>query len=466
MHFDTFLEIKLKKIHFFGDKFLCLQQNFGDKHMKRNLYKELIKWKKSADRKPLLLQGARQTGKTYLINSFGRNEYKNYIYLNFEQNPDLKLLFAGSLEPYGIINNISLYIGKKIKPADTLIFFDEIQIVPEALTSLKYFCEQAPEFHITAAGSLLGVSIGKKSSFPVGKVNFLTLYPMSFSEYLIAFNEELLSEKLENITEIKPLPEFIHKKLLLHFKLYLYLGGMPEVLQNYLNNKDIGKARKIQNEILEAYQRDFSKYTEKTQAIKTSEFWRSVPYQLAKENKKFKYSDVRKNARAATYEQTSEWLQKAGLINIAYNLKTAKLPLSGYADYSKFKVYLHDTGLLAAMLKLPSDIIIKPQKLFVEYNGAFIENFVANELKIQGKELFYWTSRSDAKVDFILQNDDEIVPLEVKIGTSRNLKNLRSYADKFNPKFIFRTSPRNFIKDKEFINIPLYAVALINLLIR
>ncbi len=426
--------------------------------MKRTLYKDLLHWKENKDRKPLLLQGARQVGKTYLIDEFAKCEYSDYIYLNFEQNPDLRTLFLGDLSPQNIINNISLYIGKKINFSDTLIFFDEIQIAPEAITSLKYFYEQAPEHHIISAGSLLGVSVGKESSFPVGKVNFMTLYPMSFKEYLIAFGEKLLVERLTEIKSIEPLPEVIHEKLLNYLKMYLYLGGMPEVLQNYLDNKDVVLARKIQNDILEAYSRDFSKYTDRSQAIKTSELWNSIPYQLAKENKKFKYSDVRKNARASLFEQTIEWLKKAGLINAAYNISVPKLPLAGYADRTKFKIYLLDTGLLGAMLGLTSDVIIKGSKLFSEYNGAFIENFIANELKVSGnKELFYWTSKSDAEVDFIVQLENEIYPIEVKSGTNRTLKSLRSYAEKYNPKIICRVSPRNFIRDNEFINIPLYA---------
>ena len=425
--------------------------------MKRTLYYYLLEWKSSKNRKPLLLQGARQVGKTYLINRFGENEYSNYVYLNFEQNPDLKTLFAGNLSPENIINNISLLKGRKIIPKDTLLFFDEIQAAPEAITSLKYFYEQAPEFHIISAGSLLGVSVGKQSSFPVGKVNFMTMYPMSFLEYLNAFGEELLAENLINIKKPESLPGLLHEKLLNHLKMYLFLGGMPEVLQSYITERDIALARKIQVDILEAYQRDFSKYTDGSQAIKTYELWQSIPYQLSKENKKFKYSDVRKKARASTFEQTIEWLKKAGLIHLAYNISVPKIPISGYTDYSKFKVYILDTGLLGAMLKLPSDIIIKSNELFSEYNGAFIENYIAQEILVRGSsELFYWTSRSEAEVDFILQLKDKIYPVEVKSGSSKNIKSLRSYADKYKPEIIFRTSPRNFIKDKDFINVPLY----------
>jgi uncharacterized protein len=426
--------------------------------MKRTLYQHLLDWKKSDRRKPLLLQGARQVGKTWLINAFGSSEYKDYVYLNFELDPGLKTLFAGDLTPKSIIHNISLYIGRKIESVDTLICFDEIQAAPEALTSLKYFYEQAPEYHLIAAGSLLGVQVGKQGSFPVGKVNFKVMYPLSFAEYLEARGEELLVNQLSNAQNISPVPEVIHEKLLSHLKMYLFLGGMPEVVQDYLDNRDIVSVRVIQNEILEAYLRDFSKYTDPSQAVRTTELWQSVPYQLAKENKKFKYSDVRAKARASTFEQTIEWLKNAGLIHLVYNIRAPKLPLAGYADYAKFKVYLLDTGLLAAMLNLSSGIIVKPSELFSEYNGAFIENFVANELvKLGNKELYYWTSRSSAEVDFIIQLANELYPLEVKSGTSRNMKSLRSYAGKYLPRQIFRISPRNFIEDKEFCNIPLYA---------
>ena len=426
--------------------------------MKRSLYNDLLSWKNNVKRKPLLLQGARQVGKTYLINEFGNNEYSNFIYLNFEQNPELSTLFENELKPEKILSNISLYLGRKIIFTDTLIFFDEIQAVPNVLTSLKYFNEEAPEYHVVAAGSLLGVSVAKENSFPVGKVNFMMLYPMSFVEYLNAFGDNLLADNLLNKIKPEPLSEIIHEKLLSHLKLYLYLGGMPEVLQDYLDNRDINSVRKIQTEILEAYKRDFSKYTGKSQAMRNSELWNSIPYQLAKENKKFKYSDVRKKARASTFEQTIEWLKNAGLINVVYNIRKPGLPLAGYTDYSKFKIYLLDSGLLGAMLNLSSDIIIKPTDLFSEYNGAFIENFVVSELTSEGfKNLFYWTSKSDAEVDFVLQTGNHVYPLEVKSGLSRNIKSLRSYADKYNPELIFRCSSRNFLQHDNFINIPLYA---------
>ena len=434
--------------------------------MKRLAYKELTDWKNSKQRKPLLVQGARQVGKTFLVQEFGKNEYEKLYYFNFEQDKTLRTLFDSTLDPEEIISNLSLYIGEKIESKHSLIFFDEIQIAPSVLTSLKYFQENAPEHHIIAAGSLLGVSLGKDSSFPVGKVNFLTLYPMSFTEYLMAAGEALFIQKINSIKEIAPFPEAIHNKILDHLKLYLFLGGMPEVIKSYIEDRDIANARFIQNEILNAYDRDFSKYTEKNQAIKTSEFWNSIPGQLAKENKKFRYGDIKKNARSSMYEQTIEWLRKAGLILLAYNVESPKIPLSAYADFSKFKVFMHDVGLLAAKLKITSDQIVIPDAMFREFNGAFIENFIAQELISEGNnQLFYWTSRSDAKVDFLVDNSNKIYPLEVKSGTSRNTKSLQSYAAKYHPEKIFRTSPRNLIESGEFINIPLYAIGLLKRLI-
>jgi len=431
--------------------------------MEREAYRELLGWKSNKKRKPLVVQGARQVGKTFLINEFGRHEYKNHFHLNFEQDKHLSSLFDSSLHPQQIIENIGIYLGGKIKASNTLLFFDEIQAAPRALTSLKYFQEQAPEFDIISAGSLLGISIGKDEAFPVGKVNFLTLFPLSFTEYLMAVGEQLFVDSLNTIEEIKPFPNAIHEKMLAHLKLYLFLGGMPEAIKEYLDNRDIGAVREIQNEILKAYERDFSKYTEKKQALRTSELWNSVPRQLARENKKFKYSDIRKGARTNMYEQTIEWLRKAGLIQLAYNLAAPKLPLSAFADYSKFKIYLHDVGLLTAKLNITSDQILLPDALFRQFNGAFIENFVAQELaSARDNSLFYWTSKSDAEVDFILESGKEIYPLEVKSGSSRNTKSLQSYASKYNPGKIIRTSPRNLIQSDNFLNIPLYAINLID----
>jgi predicted AAA+ superfamily ATPase len=416
----------------------------------------LLHWKSSERRKPLLLQGARQVGKTWLINELGKNEYQDYVYLNFEQNPSLKSLFIHNLSPNKIMEDIGLFLGRKIVAAHTLVCFDEIQNCQEAITSLKYFQEQAPEVHLIAAGSLLGVSIGKTNSFPVGKVNFMTLYPMSFAEYLEAVGEPLLAEKL--VTP-ENLPELLHEKLMDLLKRYLFIGGMPEVVADYAKNKDIAAARQIQMDILKAYQRDFSKYSHPAQALKVTEIWQSVPHQSAKENKKFTYQEVKNGARATTYQQGIEWLKNAGLIHVIPQIKVAKLPISGYIDTSKFKVFALDTGLLGAMLNLTSEIILKPTDLFSEYNGAFMENYACLELiKTLEQDLFYWSSEREAEVDFVFQWGNDIYPIEVKSGMNRNTKSLRIYADKFQPRLLFRTSPRNYLQSEGFINLPLYGL--------
>jgi uncharacterized protein len=425
--------------------------------MERLIYSELKEWKNDPKRKPLLLQGARQIGKTFIVNQFGKSEYKNYIRLNFEEDENLKDIFNSTLDPFQIINQLGLYLNKKIEAENTLIFFDEIQVLPKAITSLKYFYENAPQFHIIAAGSLLGVSMGKSTGFPVGKVNFLTMYPMSFLEYLMALKENLLIDELLNIKDFIPFSEVLHEKMLSLMKMYLFLGGMPEVVQEYIENKDIVAVRKIQNEILQSYQKDFSKYAEPKEAIKIAEIWRSIPYQLAKENSKFLYSEVKKNARSSHFEQSIDWLKNAGLIHIVNELRAAKLPLGGYADLGKFKLYLLDTGLLGAMLGLTPEIILRPDDLFKEYNGAFIENYACLELvKLLQKEVFYWTSGNEAEVDFILQYNNDIVPIEVKSGSNKNTHSLKVFESKNTTKYLFRTSPRNFVRSEKFINLPLY----------
>lgn len=431
--------------------------------MERFLYKHLLAWKSQENRKPLLLQGVRQVGKTYLLKEFAEREYKDCAYFNFEQNPELGTLFESSLNPGILIESLSAFLGRKIEPGSTLIFFDEIQAFPRALTSLKYFCEQAPDYHVVSAGSLLGVSVGKTTGFPVGKVNFMTLYPMTFFEYLTAMGESMLLNHLQEKKLFQPLKDIFHEKLTRLFKYYLYIGGMPEAVQDYIINKDIKKVRRIQNEILKAYERDFSKHSSASEAINISDVWRSIPAQLSRENKKFKYSDVKKGGRASRLETAIEWLRKAGLIHVIYNIKTAKLPLTGYIDRSKFKTYLLDPGLLGALLDIPSQVIILGDKLFSEYNGAFTENYVAAELtgSMDKDNIFYWTSKSEAEVDFVLPIAGNIFPLEVKGGLSRRKKSLRIYAGKYHPLRVFRASPRNFAEDGDLINIPLYAVSLL-----
>lgn len=422
--------------------------------MKRIQYKKLVAWKNEKYRKPLILQGARQVGKTWLIKEFGNNEYNNFVYLNFELYPELIALFEDNLQPDNIITNLSLYLSAKIDSEDTLICFDEIQLCPKALTSLKYFYEMAPEYHIISAGSLLGVSIGKESSFPVGKVSFLDIRPMNFQEFLVAGGDEYLASY---ILEHNDINDVLHAKLENLLKQFLYIGGMPEVVQAYLIKKDIKLARKRQLEILKSYENDFSKYSDKNTSVKISEVWKSLPYQLARENKKFKYNDVKRKGRSSMYDETIHWLENAGLIHIVSQIRNAKIPLSGYEDSGKFKIYMLDTGLLCAMLKIESAIVLKPSALFSQYFGAIIENYVCKELISDSDvRLHYWQSDYQAEVDFVFQHKEEIIPLEVKSGTNRNIKGLRSFESKYKVKKIYRTSPRKYEERGKFINFPLY----------
>jgi len=430
--------------------------------LKRFAYGDLLNWKKKKNRKPLLVQGARQVGKTYLIKEFGTHEYDEIVYFNFEETPDLISLFQSTLSPQKLIEDLSAFNGKRIIPETMLIFFDEIQLCQRALSSLKYFCEEASEYHIIGAGSLLGVSVGKSSSFPVGKVEFLSLYPMNFFEYLSAMNNDILVEQLHSKRNFDSLPEAIHNKLIDSLRYYLYIGGMPEVVECYRLNQDIEEVRTLQNNILRAYENDFSKYTSTYEAIRVSEVWQAIPSQLVLENKKFRFSQIRKGARSSTFESAIEWLRKAGLIQVVTNLTRAKLPLRAYTDNSKFKAYLLDNGLLGALVDISSKTIVTGDAILSEYNGAFIENFVATELISSGIEhLYYWRSENIAEVDFVLQDSETIIPLEVKSGLSRRMKGLRIFAEKFKAAKIYRSSPRNFTFDNDFGNIPLYGVSQI-----
>lgn len=428
--------------------------------MERTLYDDLLRWKAQDRRKPLLLQGARQVGKTYLLKEFAKREYSDCAYFNFEKTPELGALFESSLSPSVLLETLAAFIGRKIEPGSTLIFFDEIQAFPRAITSLKYFCEDAPDYHVVAAGSLLGVSVGKATSFPVGKVNFMTLYPMSFFEYLTAAGSGMMVKMLLEKETPQALLEPFHEKFTRHFKYYLYIGGMPEVVQHYIDHQDIGAVRRVQKEILDAYERDFSKYSSASEAIKTSEVWHSIPLQLARENKKFKYGDVKKGGRASRFDSAIEWLRKAGLIYIIYNLKAPKMPPVGYIDRSRFKIYMLDSGLLGAVLDVSSQAIILGDRLFSEYNGAFTENYVAGEFAglLEPGNIYYWTSKSEAEVDFVLYRDGDFAAIEVKSGMSRRTKSLRVYGERYRSKRLWRISPRNFTRDGDLVNIPLYAV--------
>lgn len=429
--------------------------------MFRNAYKELLRWKKSGASKPLILRGARQVGKTTLLRSFARQEYAEQCYLNFESTPSLKTLFSENLDPKQIISTLSIMHGKQIIPGETLLIFDEIQDCPEALISLKYFCEQAPEYSICAAGSLLGVMLANTKGFPVGKVEFIDLYPMSFSEYLMAAEENLLVEHISDIETISPLPTMLHEKLMSLFKSYLFTGGMPEVVANYLEQGDFTEVRKKQLAILDAYQTDFAKHAPAANVMRISEVWESLPSQLAKENKRFVYSKIKDSARGREYDAALQWLVDAGLIYKVVNISQPKLPLSGYADINAFKIYALDAGLLGALADIPARAIIESDTLFAHFNGAFIENYVAQALKPTVRQLYYWTSSGKAELDYLLQHDSNIIPIEVKSGTSRQKKSLKAYKDKYAPEQAVVISPANLILHGNVLNCPLYLVDLL-----
>lgn len=428
--------------------------------MKRDLYHKLVTWKVSEDRKPLLLRGARQVGKTYLLKEFGNQEYKNIIYLDFDEDPDLNRFFTKNLDPERIIRDLAIYFGETIYPHETLLFFDEIQESPHALNSLKYFNEKANSYHVVAAGSLLGVKLAKNKGFPVGKVTFADLYPASFFEFLTAMGKDRMRTALETKEDQENLAEPIHEELISLLKSYYIVGGMPEAIKKHLlNPADLTSVRKIQRDILDAYELDVSKHAEPYEAIKILKVWRSIPTQLAKEHKKFMFSKIHQNARGREYADAIEWLEHAGLILKSNLISTPKFPLGSYLKESAYKIFLLDVGLLGSMSRLPPQIILEGNQLFTEFKGALTENFVAQELKGKGDSLYYWSNDQYAEVDFILLHNTHLIPLEVKANRGKKTKSLQVYLEKFSPRFSVRTSLRNFTKDGSFLNIPLYSIS-------
>lgn len=433
--------------------------------MNRQLYAELMAWKQSSARKPLVLRGARQVGKTHLLTEFGTKEYEQVFYLNFERQQQLKSLFTESLVPNELIAKISLYFNKDIHPGKDLLIFDEVQECPEALNSLKYFNEEANEYHVVSAGSLLGVKLANHKGFPVGKVDFLDLFPLNFFEFLEAIDKKRLRDYLETISVAEPIPDIIHQELIKLLKDYFYVGGMPEAVAEFIRSGTLLTVQKIQKNILDAYLLDFAKHAPSDQIMRISEVWQSIPNQLAKENKKFIFSVVREGARGREYEQAIQWLVDAGLIHRVYQIKTPKLPLSSFSDKKTFKTFLLDVGLLSAMNDLPPAVTLGEQPIFSEFYGAFTENFVAQEL-IPKKPLYYWSSIGTAEVDFIIEEQREIFPLEVKACVSRKKKSLLVYAEKYQPHKLLRASLMNLKQDNTIINCPLYLVSKINNFIR
>ena len=429
--------------------------------MKRFILEELIKWKNSKYRKPLILKGARQIGKTYILKQFGKENYEDIAYFNFDHDEDLQNLFESSKNPQRILEQLTFIYKKEIKPEKTLIIFDEIQECPNALNSLKYFQEEANEYHIVCAGSLLGIRLSH-TSFPVGKVEFLNMYPMTFSEFLIADNCENLVEYMKSIKSIEKIPDIFFNQLEEKLKAYFIIGGMPEAVQVWVNEKNIELVERVQQNILKAYESDFSKHTQNNEANKISLIWNSIPSQLAKENKKFLYQTIKEGARAREYEGALNWLNDANLIYKVYNVTKTDLPLIAYNDLSAFKIYMNDVGLLRNMANLDSRIVIEGDRLFEEFKGAFTENYVLNMLTTKFDKVPNYFAFDRHEIDYIIQYQNKIIPIEVKANKSINNVSLTRYNEKYKNDLSIRFSMRNLSKDGNIINIPLSMIEYVD----
>lgn len=424
--------------------------------IKREIESELQKWKGDPHRKPLILQGARQVGKTWLLKRFGVSEFEHVAYFNFDEQAELKQFFTQTKDVQRIMQNLSLVHGKAIIPGKTLLIFDEIQECNEALNSLKYFHENAPEYAVACAGSLLGVALSRGESFPVGRVDLLNIYPLTFNEFLSAADPHLASY-LEEIQVIEPIPDIFYTRLVEKLKMYFITGGMPEPVVTLLEYQDMEQTQQALMNILKAYSLDFSKHIANKDIPKISYIWSSIPSQLARENKKFVYQQVKHGARAREYEDALQWIVLAGLVyKVGRNTKPA-LPLSAYDDISDFKLYLLDTGLLRRLSSLDPIAIKEGNRLFVEFKGALSENFILQSLIPQFEvQPRYWTSGYQAEVDFLIQYQNEIIPVEVKSDESVHGKSLTLFYKQFQPPLRIRYSLRNLKYDDGLLNIPLF----------
>ena len=425
--------------------------------MYRKIMEKLIEWKNDKDRKPLILRGARQVGKTYIIKQFGEENYEGVAYFNFDHDTELYNMFENTKDPLRILEQLSFVYGKAIIPGKTLIVFDEIQECPNALNSLKYFEEEAKEYHIISAGSLLGIRLSH-TSFPVGKVNFLDMYPMTFTEFLEADGCKNLVDYMNSIKSIEKIPDIFFDRLSEKLKAYFIIGGMPEVVNSWVTNKDMEKVNKIQYDILKSYESDFSKHTSNIEANRISIIWNSIPSQISKENKKFLYQVAKDGARAREYEGAVNWLKDANVVNKIYNVTKPSMPLISYNDLSSFKMYLNDVGLLRRKTDLDSKVVVEGNKLFQEFKGALTENYVLQTLIAIGLNPYYYTFDNRYEIDFIIQYKNEIIPIEVKSGESINNTSLKVYNEINKPKVRIRFSMKNLNKDDNLINIPLFMV--------
>ena len=429
--------------------------------MQRHLLDDLKNWKDSRNRKPLIIRGARQVGKTWLMKEFGRTCFAKTAYINFDNNQRMKSVFEGNLEPARLIQAFNAETGVDIQSNDTLIIMDEVQEVPRALTSLKYFNEDAPEYTIVAAGSLLGIALHEGTSFPVGKVDFMDLYPLNFREFLQAtgdgrFCDLLLSDDTKMMTAFK-------SKYIERLKEYFYVGGMPEAVNEFIQTKDFTKVRSVQKNLLEYYKQDFSKHAPNKEVPRLNLIYNSIPSQLAKENKKFIYGALKKSARAAEYEVALQWLIDCGLVHKISRIKKGDIPLIAYIDLGAFKLYLNDVGLLCAMGDIDSKTIIDGSKIFEEFKGALTEQYVLQQLisDCKIKPYYFSADNSTAEIDFIIQKGENVIPIEIKAAENLQAKSLKMYHQKNQNPISIRTSLSDFRQDDWLTNIPLYDVCRI-----
>lgn len=427
--------------------------------MNRREINYLTAWKTLADRKPLIIRGARQVGKTWLMKEFGRNEYEKCAYVNFESNPILRTLFSENYNVNRIITALQIETGVTIEPKNTLLILDEIQEAPGAITALKYFQENAPDYHVMAAGSLLGVALGGKTSFPVGKVDFMDLYPLDFLEFLEAVNQQPLADLLKK--QDWALIKTFSSKYIELLKQYYYVGGMPESVLSFSQNVDYTKIREIQKKILIAYEHDFSKHAPSEIVPRIRMLWNSIPSQLAKENRKFIYGLIRQGARAREYELAMNWLIDCGLIHKVNNTDKPAIPLKSYENISAFKLFLSDVGLLAAMTDLDARTILEGNRIFEEFKGSLTEQFVLQQLITKKNAgIYYWSPENvRSEIDFLIQYSGQVVPVEVKGQENLKSKSLKVYVDKYHPKTAIRTSMSDYREQNWMINLPLYAIS-------
>lgn len=429
--------------------------------MQRYALKHLIDWKNKKNHKPLVIQGARQVGKTWLMQEFGKKYYEQVAYINFDVDLKSREIFDVDYDTERLIMDIGLATKTKINAENTLIIFDEIQECPRALTSLKYFRENAPQYDIIVAGSLLGVACHEGTGFPVGKVSFMNLFPLSFEEFLLAMGEERFVELL-NKKDFKTIKLFNNKyeKLL---KQYCYIGGMPEIVQDFVENKDFESVRNLQKEILSAYEEDFTKHIPTNTVAKIRLLWKSIPAQLSKENKKFIYGAAKEGARARDFEAALSWLINSGLVYKVNKITKPDLPITAYEDFNSFKLFVLDVGLLGAMTDLQADTIIDGNRIFEEFKGAIAEQYVLQQFKtIKDLPVFYWSNEtSRAEIDFVIQIKSDVVPVEVKAERNLQAKSLKVYMEKFKPNYAIRTSMADYKTTDNLIDLPLYLLEII-----